>query len=101
MARKGLIESNNRKRNTVLRYKLRRESLKKELFNPGISQEERFRIQGKIQSLPRDASPVRVRSRCAMTGRPRGVYRFCGLSRSVLRDATFSGFLPGMRRSSW
>lgn len=101
MARKGLIESNNRKKRTVLRFQDRRASLKKELSRPDLSQEERFRIRGKMQALPRDASLVRVRLRCAVTGRSRGVYRFCGLSRSVLRDAAFSGFLPGVKRSSW
>ena len=101
MARKGLIESNKRKMRLVSRYEGRRARLKKEISDQGISREERFRIQGKIQALPRNALPVRVRSRCAMTGRPRGVYRFCGLSRSVLRDAAFSGFLPGITRSSW
>jgi small subunit ribosomal protein S14 len=110
MARHGLIQANHKKMEEVERFRSKREALKKLMrekrsvlrgagSDAGSARKEIFELGKKIQKLPRNASPVRVRKRCAMTGRPRGV--FLGLSRTVLREATFSGFLPGMRRSSW
>jgi small subunit ribosomal protein S14 len=57
--------------------------------------------QGKLQKLPRDASPIRVRNRCELSGRPRGVYRKFGLGRNKLREATMRGDVPGLRKASW
>lgn len=101
MARKGLIESNDRKRDLARKMSSKRSRLKKILMNKNGSLEDRFGASLKLAKLPRNASAVRIRSRCSETGRPRGVYRFCGLSRIVFREEAVCGRLPGIRRSSW
>ena len=101
MARKGLLESNQRKKNLVAEYAKQRKELKSQLMNRHSSVEERFEASLKLAKMPRSSSKVRVRNRCAETGRPRGVYRFCGLSRVILRQMAVHAFLPGVRRSSW
>ena len=65
------------------------------------SEEERFEARLKFQALPRNSSPVRLRNRCKLTGRPRGVYRKFGLGRSKLRDFVMRGEVPGMTKASW
>lgn len=86
---------------TVKKYALQRAALKEVIINPKASDEERWAAQQKLQSLPRDSSPVRLRNRCRLTGRPRGVYRQFGLSRSMLRLYAMKGDLPGLTKSSW
>jgi small subunit ribosomal protein S14 len=66
-----------------------------------LSQEDRYEARLKLQKLPRDASPVRLRNRCALTGRPRGVYSKFGLGRSKLRDIAMRGEIPGVIKASW
>ena len=66
-----------------------------------ISMEERFKFQSRLNDLPRDGSNVRVRNRCILTGRTRGVYRKFGLSRIKFRELSMSGALPGVVKSSW
>ena len=66
-----------------------------------LSMEERFKLQSKLNELPRDSAKIRLRNRCEITGRTRGVYRKFGLSRIKLRELTMSGNLPGMVKSSW
>ena len=66
-----------------------------------LSIEERFKLQSKLNELPRDSAKIRLRNRCEITGRTRGVYRKFGLSRIKLRELTMSGNLPGMVKSSW
>jgi len=66
-----------------------------------LSMEERFKIQSKLNDLPRDSANIRVRNRCELTGRTRGVYRKFGLSRIKLRELSMSGSLPGIVKSSW
>ena len=65
------------------------------------SDEERTEARNKFQQLPRNASPVRLRNRCKITGRPRGVFRKFGLGRSKLREMTMRGEVPGMTKASW
>ncbi len=101
MARKGLLESNKRKKNLVADYESKRKELKSKIMDRESSVEERFEASIKLAKITRSSSKVRVRNRCAETGRPRGVYRFCGLSRVVLRQMAVHAFLPGIRRSSW
>lgn len=101
MARKGLLESNQRKKNLVHRYANKRSKLKTLIMDKSLALEDRWEAVAKISQLPRSSSPVRVRNRCALTGRPRGVYQFFELSRGPLRDMAVKGLLPGMRRSSW
>jgi small subunit ribosomal protein S14 len=101
MARKGLVESNNRKEQLIDRFSDRRLALKNKM-KKATTLQEILEIQGKLQSLPRNASPVRHRRRCIVTGRPRGVYRCLGnMSRVVGRQSVAFGFLAGWKRSSW
>ena len=85
----------------VNKFKSRRNSLKKMIMKKDLSMEERFKIQSKLNDLPRDSSNIRVRNRCKITGRTRGVYRKFGLSRIKIRELTMSGSLPGVVKSSW
>ncbi|ETZ07195.1 30S ribosomal protein S14 [Holospora obtusa F1] len=101
MARKGLIESNHRKKRIVQRDKLKRSLLKKTIRDKSISLEERFGCVLKLSKMPRNGSAVRVRERCILTGRSRGVYRFFSLSRIKFRELALVGDLPGVKKSSW
>ena len=96
MAKKSSIEKNNRRKNIVKKFNDRRSSLKKDL-----SMEERFKIQSKLNDLPRDSSKIRVRNRCELTGRSHGVYSKFGLSRIKIRELSMAGSLPGVVKSSW
>jgi len=101
VARKGLLESNERKKRLVQSLKNKRTELKSLLMSKTTSLEQRFEASLKLAQLPRNSSQVRVRARCIETGRPRGVYSFSGLSRVVLREKCARGYLPGVTRSSW
>ena len=85
----------------MLKFAAKRAELKAIVANPKSSYEEKMEAQTKLQKLPRDASPVRQRNRCELTGRPRGVYRKFGLGRNKLREATMRGDVPGLRKASW
>ena len=85
----------------VKKFSKRRQSLKKQIMKKNLSIEERFKIQSKLNELPRDSSKIRVRNRCKLTGRTRGVYRKFGLSRIKIRELSMSGALPGVVKSSW
>jgi small subunit ribosomal protein S14 len=89
MSSKSTIGRNERVKKTVAKYAERRAKMKKEGDYIGL------------QMLPRDASPTRVRSLCALTGRSRGVYRKFKLSRIKLRELAHQGKIPGMRKASW
>ena len=101
MARKGLIESNHRKEALVKKYKHKRSALKRKVYDKNLSLEERFKSVLELSKLPRNGSGVRVRGRCILTGRSRGLYRFFALSRIKFRELALSGALPGVRKSSW
>lgn len=101
MAKKSVIMRQRKREIIVKRYASQRATLKEIITNPKINDEERWAAQQKLQSLPRDSSPVRLRNRCRLTGRPRGVYRQFGLSRSMLRLYAMKGDLPGITKSSW
>ena len=101
MAKQSSIQKNLNRKNIVSKFKNRRESLKKKIMNKDLTIEERFKLQSKLNDLPRDSANTRVRNRCELTGRTRGVYRKFGLSRIKLRELTMSGNLPGMVKSSW
>ena len=85
----------------VKRHAAKRAELKELIRNPKTSDEEKMDAQKKLQNLPRDASPVRLRNRCAMTGRPRGVFRKFGLARNKLRELAMNGAIPGIIKASW
>lgn len=101
MAKTSMVERDLKRAKLVKKYAARRAELKKIVLSPNSSYEEKMEAQGKLQKLPRDASPVRVRTRCALTGRPRAVYQKFGLGRNKLREATMRGDVPGLRKASW
>jgi len=101
MAKKSMIEKNNRRRRMAAKYADRRAELKQLAKDQSLSPEERFQAQLKLAELPRNSSPVRIRNRCEMSGRPRGYYRKLGMSRIALRDLGSTGLIPGMVKSSW
>ena len=101
MAKQSSIQKNLKRRNIVKKFNEKRQSLKKQIMKKDLSIEERFKIQSKLNELPRDSSKIRVRNRCKLTGRTRGVYRKFGLSRIKIRELSMSGALPGVAKSSW
>lgn len=101
MAKTSVIEREKKRAATVKKYAAKRAQLKAVIRDMTVSQEERWLAQQKLQALPRDASPVRQRTRCRITGRPRGVYRKFGLARSMLRIYAMKGEIPGLVKSSW
>ena len=101
MAKQSSIQKNNKRKLIVKKFREKRLNLKKKLNDKNISMEERFKLQAIINDLPRDGSRVRVRNRCELTGRARGVYRKFGLSRIKLRELSMAGLLPGVVKSSW
>jgi len=101
MAKKSSVAKNEERRRLVTRYEERRKTLKAMARDKNATPEERFAAQLKMQSLPRNANPTRVRNRCNLSGRPRGYYRKFGLSRIAIRDLGSTGQLPGVVKSSW
>jgi len=101
MAKTSVINREKKRRETVKKFAERRKSLLELASNPKLSPEERYAAREKLQKLPRDASPVRLRNRCALTGRPRGVYRKFGLARGKLRIIALHGEIPGVIKASW
>jgi len=101
MAKLALINREEKRRKMVEKYAAKRAELQAIVSDISRSEEERFEARQKIQALPRDASPVRLRNRCKLTGRPRGVFRKFGLGRSKLRDFVMRGEVPGMTKASW
>ncbi len=101
MAKTSVVERAAKRVRTVRRYAARRAELKGILRDPGVSREEKDSARIRLQKLPRNASPVRLRNRCPLTGRPRGYYRKFGLGRNKLREAAMRGDIPGLVKSSW
>ena len=101
MAKQSSIQKNLKRKRMVKQYKLRRLDLKNQIKNKDLNLEERIKLQSKLNDLPRDSSRIRVRNRCELTGRSRGVYRKFNLSRIKLRELSMSGALPGVTKSSW
>ena len=101
MAKLALINRNDKRRKMVEKYAAKREALVAVIDDQSRSDEERYAARLKLQELPRNSSPVRVRNRCNLTGRPRDVFRKFGLGRSKLRDFVMRGEVPGMTKASW
>jgi small subunit ribosomal protein S14 len=100
MARKSLIEREKKREKSVAKYADKRQALI-EQFENATSQREKLELHRQIQQLPRNSSRTRLRNRCWVTGRPRGVYKDFGLSRNVFREWAHQGLLPGVVKSSW
>jgi len=101
MAKLALKLRDQKRRQTVEKFKAKRAALIDIIQDSRASDEAREEARAKLQKLPRDASPVRLRNRCAMTGRPRGVYRKFGLGRNKLRELAMRGEVPGVIKASW
>nr|YP_009542210.1 ribosomal protein S14 [Tetraena mongolica]AYU56628.1 ribosomal protein S14 [Tetraena mongolica]AYU56674.1 ribosomal protein S14 [Tetraena mongolica]QHD45486.1 ribosomal protein S14 [Tetraena mongolica]UZU69735.1 ribosomal protein S14 [Tetraena mongolica]UZU69802.1 ribosomal protein S14 [Tetraena mongolica] len=99
MAKKSLIQREKKRQKLEKKYHGIRLSLKKEIKK--LSLNEKWEIQGKLQSLPRNSAPTRLHRRCFLTGRPRANYRDFGLSGHILREMFHACLLPGATRSSW
>ena len=96
-----MIERELKRAKLVKRFAVKRNALKEVIRNVNSSDEDRLAAQVKLNALPRDSSPSRKRNRCAITGRPHGVYRKFGLGRNKLREAAMKGEIPGLRKASW
>ena len=101
MAKTSSILKNERRKKLQVQRKSQRDSLKEIIYNKETSFEDRMKAVLKLAKEPRNASPVRYRNRCSLSGRPRGYYRDFGVSRIALRDLAAFGELPGVRKASW
>ena len=101
MAKKSSIEKNNRRRKMTARLAGKRAELKARAKDKNLSQEDQFAARLKLAEMPRNSSAVRIRNRCEVSGRPRGVYRKLRVSRIALRDLGNNGLIPGLVKSSW
>jgi small subunit ribosomal protein S14 len=101
MAKTNMVEREKRRAKIAKKYAAKRAELKELIRSPKTSPEVKADAQAKLQKLPRDASPSRQRKRCAITGRPRGVYRKFGLARVKIREVASRGEIPGLSKASW
>ncbi len=101
MAKTCMTEREVKRRATVEKFAAKRTALKAIINDQSVSLEERREARIKLQSLPRNSSPVRLRNRCALTGRPRGVFSKFGIGRTKLRELMMSGKVPGVTKASW
>ena len=101
MAKTSSVEKNNLRKRLAKKFAGRRARLKAIAHDKSVSQEERFEAQLKLAEMPRNSSPVRIRNRCEVTGRPRAFYRKFKLSRIALRDLASTGQTPGVVKASW
>ena len=101
MAKKSSVNRNNKRIKLSLKFKNKRKTLKDIVMNKKLNLDERFNAQMKLSKLPRNSSRSRVKNRCEITGRSRGVYKKLRISRIILRKLTLEGKIPGMIKSSW
>jgi small subunit ribosomal protein S14 len=101
MAKTAVINRNEKRRKTVKKFEVKRAALLAIINDFKQAEDERMAARMQLQQLPRNASPMRVRNRCKLTGRPRGVYSKFGLGRNKLREIAMRGEIPGMTKASW
>lgn len=101
MAKLSLINREKKRAALVQKYAAKRAALKAVIQDQAKTEEERYEARLALQKLPRNANPTRLRSRCELTGRPRGTYRMFGLARAKIREAAFRGEIPGLTKASW
>ena len=101
MAKVSMVQREHKRTKTVAKFAEKRAAIKAVISDVNASDEDRWNAQVSLQKLPRDASPVRQRNRCRVTGRPHGVYRKFGLCRNKLRESAMRGEVPGLVKSSW
>ena len=100
MAKRSMLERESKRKKLVVKYAEKRKTILNELKNAD-SIEKVFELNEKIQKLPRNSAPTRGRNRCWKTGRPRGFFRFFGLSRNAVREMAHDCLLPGVTKASW
>ena len=101
MAKLAVINRQAKRVATVKKYAEKRKALLAIIRDPKATDEARDEARAKLQALPRDSSPVRLRNRCAITGRPRGTFRKFGLARNKIREIAMRGEIPGIIKASW
>jgi small subunit ribosomal protein S14 len=101
MPKTSAIERNKKRINLAAKYAVKRAELKAVLINAATTNEEFHATQKKLQKLPRNSSPTRIRNRCSMSGRPRAYIRKFGVSRITFRELALAGKIPGVTKSSW
>ena len=101
MAKLSVINREQKRRDAVKKFAAKRAELKVAISNTALSEEDRLAARQKLQALPRNSSPVRLRNRCALTGRSRGVFSKFGLGRTKLREFAMRGEIPGVVKASW
>lgn len=101
MAKTSMVERETKRAKLVAKYAAKRAKLKETIRSPKSSDEEKWDAQVALQKLPRDASPSRMRTRCSITGRPRGVYRKFTMARTKIREYGMRGDIPGLVKASW
>ena len=101
MSKLCMTKREEKRRGIVEKFKAKRLALNEIINNNNASREERAEARAKLQNLPRNSSPVRLRNRCALTGRPRGVYSKFGIARGKLRELMLAGEIPGITKASW
>ena len=101
MSKLALINRNEKRKKLVIKFTKKRDLLQAIVDDPKASEETRYAARLKIQGLPRNANKTRLRNRCALTGRPRGVYSKFGLGRNKLREFAMRGEIPGIVKASW
>jgi small subunit ribosomal protein S14 len=101
MAKLALINREDKRRKAVAKFAARRKALLQVINDAKVTDDEKMDARTKLQKLPRDASPVRLRNRCALTGRARGYFRKFGLGRNKLREIAMRGEVPGLTKASW
>jgi small subunit ribosomal protein S14 len=101
MPKTSAIERNKKRIKLSAKFKAKRTELKAILANPATTDEQFFAAQKKLQKLPRNSAPIRIRNRCSLSGRPRGYIGRFGVSRITFRELALSGKIPGVIKSSW
>ena len=101
MPKTSAIERNKKRIKLAAKHAAKRAELKATLANPAATDDEFYAAQKKLQKLPRNSSPVRIRNRCSMSGRPRAYIRKFGVSRITFRELALAGTIPGVVKSSW
>jgi small subunit ribosomal protein S14 len=101
MSKLSLINRNEKRKKLVAKFAKKRAALEAIVGNQKMNDEDRFAARQKLQALPRNAHPTRIRNRCSLTGRPRGVYAKFGLGRNKLREYIMRGEVPGVVKASW
>ncbi|MSU64851.1 MAG: 30S ribosomal protein S14 [Opitutus sp.] len=101
MPKTSAIERNKKRINLSAKFAVKRAELKAVLANPATTDAEFYAAQKKLQKLPRNSSPTRIRNRCSLSGRPRGYKRKYGVSRITFRELALAGKIPGVIKSSW